>query len=61
MLKLTAKMDRVCETVIRAKGTPSEEFKFTANTLQAHMKTDGKLILKPLIYLTANSQDDLTL
>ena len=40
---------------------PSEEFEFTANTLQAHMKTHCKLILKPLIYLTANSQDDLTL
>ena len=34
---------------------PSEEFELTANTLQAHMKTHNKLILKPLIYLTANS------
>ena len=39
---------------------PSEEFELTAKLL-AHMKTYGKLILKPLIYLTANSQDDLTL
>ena len=35
---------------------PSEEFELTANTLQAH----GKLILKPLIYLTVHSRDDLT-
>ena len=41
--------------------SPSEEFELTANTLQAHMKPFGKLILKPLICLTANSQDDLTL
>ena len=39
---------------------PSEELKLTANTLQAHMKPHGKLILKPLIYLTAHSRDDLT-
>ena len=39
---------------------PSEEFELTANTLQAHMKPHGKLILKPLIYLTAHSSDDLT-
>ena len=42
-------------------GVPSEEFELTANTLQAPMKTDGRLILKPLIYHTANSPDDLTL
>ena len=40
---------------------PSEEFEFTANTLQAHMKTHSKLILKPLIYHTAISRDELTL
>ena len=40
---------------------PSEEFELTANTLWAHMKTHGKLVLKPLIYLKANSQDMLTL
>ena len=34
---------------------PSEEFELTANTLQAHMKPHGKLILKLLIYLTAHS------
>ena len=39
---------------------PSEEFELTANTLQAHMKPHGKLILKPLIYLTVHSRDDLT-
>ena len=41
--------------------SPSKEFELTAKTLQAHMKTHSKLILKPLIYYTANSQDDLTL
>ena len=41
-------------------GLPSEEFELTANTLQAHMKPYGKLILNPLIYLTAHSCDDLT-
>ena len=40
---------------------PSEEFQFIASTLQAHMKTHVKLILKPLIYHTANFLDDLTL
>ena len=40
---------------------PSEEFEFTANTLRAHMITYGKLILKPLIYLTANTADELIL
>ena len=44
----------------RKQYHPSEEFELTANTLQAHMKTHGKLILKPLIYLTAHSGDDLT-
>ena len=39
---------------------PSEEFELTANTLQAHMKPHGKLILKPLIYVTMLSLDDLT-
>ena len=34
---------------------PSEELELTANTLQAHMKPHGKLIFKPLIYLTAHS------
>ena len=34
---------------------PSEEFELTDNTVWAHMKTNGKLFLKPLIYLTANS------
>ena len=42
-------------------AVPIEQFELTANTLQAHMKTHGKLILKPLICLTANSHDDLTL
>ena len=40
---------------------PSEEFDFSAKTLQAHMKTHSKLILKSLIYHTANWWDDLTL
>ena len=40
------------------RGFPSEEFELTANTLQVHMKPHG--ILKPLIYLTAHSWDDLT-
>ena len=39
---------------------PSEEFELTAKTLQARMKPHGKLILKPLIYLTAQSRHDLT-
>ena len=39
---------------------PSEEFELTANTLQAHMKPQSKLILKLLIYLTTHSRDDLT-
>ena len=38
----------------------SEEFELTANTVQAHMKPHGKLILKPLSYLTMHSRDDLT-
>ena len=40
--------------------SPRAEFELTANTLQAHMKPHGKLILKPLIDLTAHSRDDLT-
>ena len=40
---------------------PGKECELTANTLSAHMKTHSKLILKPLIYLIANSQDELTL
>ena len=39
----------------------SEEFELTANTLKAHMRPHGKLILMPLIYNTANSGEDLTL
>ena len=39
---------------------PSEEFELTDDTLQADIKLHGKLILKPLIYLTAHSWDDLT-
>ena len=39
---------------------PSEEYELRAKTLQARMKPHGKLILKPLIYLTAHSRDDLT-
>ena len=38
----------------------SEEFELTVNTLQAHMKPHGKLILKPLMYFTVLSRDDLT-
>ena len=34
---------------------PNEEFELTANTLQAHMKPHGELILKPLIYPTVHS------
>ena len=34
---------------------PSDEFELTANTLQANMKPHSKFILKPLIYLTAES------
>ena len=37
---------------------PSEEFEVTANSLGAHTKTHGKLILRTLRYLTVNSQDD---
>ena len=48
-----------CEPACLA--VPSEEFEFTTNTLQAHMKTHGKLILKPFVYHTANSRDDVTL
>ena len=40
---------------------PSEEFELTANTLWVHKITHGKLILKPLIYPTVNSQHELTL
>ena len=40
---------------------PSEAFELTASTLQAHMKPHSKLILKPLIYLTAHLHDELTL
>ena len=42
------------------RALPSEEFEVIANTLQAHMKAHGKLILKPLSYLTMHSRDDLT-
>ena len=40
--------------------SPTEEFKFTANSLGAHIETHGKLILRTLSYLTVNShaQDD---
>ena len=36
----------------------SEEFEPTANSLGAHIETHGKVILRTLIYLTVNSQDD---
>ena len=41
--------------------TPGEEFELTDNTLWAHMISHGKHILKLLIYLTANTQGELTL
>ena len=47
--------------IVLAVVMPSEVFELIANTLQAHRKTHCKLILKPLIYLTNNSQDELTL
>ena len=34
--------------------SPSEEFKLTANSLAAHIETHGKLILRPLSYLSVN-------
>ena len=37
---------------------PNEELKLTANSLGAHIETHRKLILRTLIYLTVNSQDD---
>ena len=40
---------------------PSEEFELTANSLGAHIETQGKLILRTPSYLTVNSQDELTL
>ena len=39
-------------------SAPSEEFEFTGNLLGANIETHGKLILRTLIYLTMNSQDD---
>ena len=51
--------DKVCQLV--CCDLPSEEFELTSNTLRAHMKTHGKVISKPLIYRTGNSQDVLTL
>ena len=53
-MKLTVK-------AVTCVALPGEKIEFTANILQSLMKTHGKLILKPLIYLTANSQDELTL
>ena len=40
------------------KRSPPSEFELTAKTLRAHIINHGKLILKPLIYLTVNSPDD---
>ena len=40
---------------------PSEEFEVTANSLGAHIETHGELILRTLMYLTVNSQDELIL
>ena len=48
---------------------PSEEFELTANSLGAHMKVTesspgvghGELILRTLIKLTVNSQDELAM
>ena len=37
---------------------PSEEFELTANSLGAQSETHGGLILRTIIYLTVNSQDD---
>ena len=39
-------------------GSSSEEFLLTANSLEAHIETHGKLILRKFSYLTVNSQDD---
>ena len=39
---------------------PSEEFELKANSLGAHIETQGKLILRTLSYLTLDSQDELT-
>ena len=36
----------------------SEEFELPANSLGADIETHGKLIVRTLIYLTVNSQDD---
>ena len=48
------------EMVKKKAKKPSEEFKLTASTQRAHMKSHGKLVLKPLSYLTMHSRDDLT-
>ena len=51
------------------QSTPSEELELTANSLESHIKVTesspgmghSKLILRTFIYLTVNSQDELTL
>ena len=35
-----------------------DKFELTANSLGAHIETQGGLILRTLSYLTVNSQDD---
>ena len=37
---------------------PSEEFELTANSLETHIETHGKLILRTLSCLTMKSLDD---
>ena len=39
----------------------SEEFELSANSLGAHIETQGKLILRTFSELTVNSQAELTL
>ena len=41
----------------KLKNLHSEELELTANSLGAHIETQGKLILRTLSYLTVNSQD----
>ena len=40
------------------RGQHIEEFELTANSLPAHIETNGKLILRTLSYHIVNSQDD---
>ena len=40
---------------------PSKEFELAANSLWAHIITHDNVIMRPLIWLTANSRDELTL